>query len=266
MTQSLVRAVLAVVLIGMPCSATAGDQHNASASASASAQPQPAAGRSADFLFGAPRGAVGIRGSWLFASAGSDLFDFVTRQLTLDKSDFNAPGFALDVSVALTPRLDIQGGLDLSRTTAASEYRDFVDNNQQPIEQTTSLRTVHLTGSLRYSLTPKGEAISRFAWVPRRVVPFVGAGGGAMRYDFLQRGAFVDFLDLSVFDDVFQSRGWSPSAHVFGGADIHVFRALYATVEGRYTKAAGTLSADFIDFDPIDLSGFRVSAGLNLLF
>ena len=84
--------------------------------------------------------------------------------------------------------------------------------------------------------------------------------------DFLQRGDFVDFQDLSVFPDVFQSKGWAPSAHAFGGVDIKLYRALFATMEGRYSYAHAKLGSDFVGFDPIDLSGFRISAGINVLY
>jgi hypothetical protein len=237
----------------------------APAVASAQTQPQEPR-RTPDFLFGRPRGAVGVRGSWTFASAGSDLFDFVTRQLTIDKSDFNTPGWGSDVALFLTPRLDTQFGFFMARMSHGSEYRDLVDNNFLPIEQTTSLKTVHLTGSVRVALAPRGRDVSRFAWVPNRFVPFVGAGGGVIKYEFMQRGDFVDFQDSGVFTDVFRSEGWTPSAHAFGGVDVRVFRALYGTIEGRYTKASGELSSDFVNFDPIDLSGFRLSAGINLIF
>jgi hypothetical protein len=217
-------------------------------------------------LFGRPQGSIGVRGNWIFASAGSDLYDFITRQLTIDKSDFDGPGVSAEVAVAITRRLDAQVDFEWSKTSMSSEYRGFVDNQELPIEQSTSLKTVHLGGSVRYAITPRGHEVSRFAWVPRRVVPFVGAGAGVIYYDFMQTGDFVDFQDLSVFADVFRSKGWTPSAHAFAGVDIQLYRALYASVVGRYTKAAGDLSRDFIDFDPIDLSGFRVSAGINVLF
>ena len=58
------------------------------------------------------------------------------------------------------------------------------------------------------------------------------------------------------------SKGRTPC----GGVDLQIYRGLYGTVQGRYTKAAGKLASDFIDFDPIDLSGFRLSAGINVLF
>jgi hypothetical protein len=228
-------------------------------------QPDPAR-RRADFLFGRPKAAIALRGSWIFARAGSDLFDFVTEHLTLDKEDFNVPAIAADLAIAITPRLDAQVGFEMSRMHASSEYRDLVDNLFLPIEQQTRLKTIHLVGGVRYALAPKGYEVSRLAWVPRRVIPFVGAGVGAVVYEFDQTGDFVDFVDLSVFSDTFRSQGWAPTAHAFGGVDIQMYRGLYATVEGRYTKAAGKLGSDFIDFDPIDLSGFRMSAGINVVF
>jgi hypothetical protein len=222
--------------------------------------------RRADFLFGRPKGSIGVRGNWLFASAGSDLFDFVTRHLTLEKEHFNSLGFGADVAFMVTPRAQIEASVERNRMARGSEYRDFVDNDLRPIEQRTSMQTTHVGTAIRYALTPRGDAVGRLAWIPRRVVPFVGAGAGAMFYQFHQTGDFVDFLDFSVFPDSFRSQGWAPTGHVFGGVDLQLYKGLYGTVQGRYTKAAGKLASDFIDFDPIDLSGFRLSAGINVLF
>ena len=222
--------------------------------------------RSADFLFGRPSASIGIRGSWVFARAGSDLFDFVTDQLTLEKKHFNTPAFAADVAFNLSSRLQVEGGFEVARMERPSEYREFVDNNLLPIEQTTALNTTHVMGGIRYALLPRGREVSRLVWVPTKVVPYVGAGAGAVFYQFRQYGDFVDFVDNSIFFESFRASGWAPTAHVFGGVDVQLHRGLYATFQGRYTKGAGTLGADFIDFDPIDLSGFRLSAGINLLF
>ena len=222
--------------------------------------------RSADFLFGRPKTSVSFRAGWNIASAGSDLFDFVTDQLTVDKGDFSSPDIGGDVGFAIGPRMDVTAGFFFAKSSQASEYRDFVDNDFLPITQSTSLRTMQITGSIRYALRPRGRDISRFAWVPNRLVPFVGGGGGVINYEFRQSGDFVDFQDLSVFTDVFRSSGWAPSGHVFGGVDIQLYRGLYASVEGRYTKASATLSRDFVDFDPIDLSGFRMAGGINFVF
>jgi hypothetical protein len=229
-------------------------------------QSSPPANRTADFLFGRPSYAVGVRAGWLFASAGSDVFDFVTHHLTIDKADFNRPAFAADVAFALSSRVQVEAGVELVRMERGSEYRDLVDNNLLPIEQTTSLNTTHLVGGVRYALLPRGREISRLVWVPSKVVPYLGAGVGAVFWQFQQYGDFVDFVDNSVFSESFHAQGWAPAAQVFGGVDIQLHRGLYAAVQARYTKAAGELGPDFIDFEPIDLSGLRATAGINFVF
>jgi opacity protein-like surface antigen len=239
----------------------------ARADAQSSDPPRPHPGATADFMFGRPRGSIALRGTFVIARAGSDLFDFVTDQLTLDTNDFNAPAIGGEVGIVITPRIEALAGFEMSGTSEQpSEYRRFVDNNLQPIEQETELSLVNLTGSMKIALRPRGRSISRLAWIPNGVTPYVGGGGGVVRYDFVQRGDFVDFVDMSVFTDVFQSKGWAPSAHAFGGVDLQVYRSLYVQVEGRYTWAKGTLDSDFIDFDPIDLSGFRPTVGVSLVF
>ena len=225
----------------------------------------PAPRPAPDFLFGQPDGTIGIRAGWLTNRSGSDWYDFVTDQLTLDRKNFNGPEFGTDVGISLKPRLDLMISFDYSQSTTASEYRRYVDNNRLPIEQTTRLRSAIISGGLKFALTERGREVGRLAWVPRKVVPFVGAGGGAMWFQVHQDGDFVDYVDLSVFTDVFESKGWSPSAHVLGGVDVRVLRRAYVTLDARYIWASGDLGADWIDFDPIDLSGFRVSVGFNFM-
>ena len=49
------------------------------------------------------------------------------------------------------------------------------------------------------------------------------------------------------------------------GTDVRVLRRAYVTFDARYTWASGNLGPDWIDFDPIDLSGLRLSAGFNFI-
>jgi opacity protein-like surface antigen len=228
--------------------------------APASAQTSP------DFLFGKPRGTLGMRSGWVFARANSDLFTFVENQLTVDRKDFNAPAIGVDLDLALTPRTSAVLGVDFSKASKASEYRDFVDNRRLPINQTTSLREVNLSGSFKFALAPRGREISSRAWVPSVVTPYVGAGGGVLFYQFLQYGDFIDVDDLSVFPETFRSQGAAPSAHVFAGVDVKVWKRLYLSGEGRYLWSKATLDRDFSGFDPIDLAGFKLSGGIHYLF
>lgn len=264
--------LLSCVLCAATADAVAGEQ-NPSPPVQPSSTP--------DFLFGRPNGSVGIRAGWLFARAGSEWYDFVTRpdQLTIDRSDFNAPGIAGDVGLAISPRLDVVIDIEFNRRSIDSEYRQLVDNNRQPITQTTAFSQVNMMGGLKFALTERGREISQLAWIPHKVVPYVGAGGGVLWYKLQQTGDFVDVLDprtgaaqdcrvaaCSIFSDVFQSTGWTPAAQLFGGVEIKLTRRLYATFDARYLWAAAKMGRQFVSFDKLDLAGLRTSAGVNVLF
>jgi len=219
----------------------------------------PAAPR--DFLFGRPDREVAIRAGWNLAGAGSDWYDFVTDQLTLERRDFNAVTVGGDVGVWLSDRSTLLIGVDVTHAGPRSEYRRLVDNDRLPIEQGTRLVTVDMTGGVRYALTERGRAIGRLAWIPRRVVPFVGAGGGAVYYRLQQAGDFVDFADRRVFPATFESEGWAPTVYAGGGADIRVLRRVVLTADVRYRYATAKLDQEWVDFDPLDLSGVRMTLG-----
>ena len=225
-----------------------------------------ASAQTPDFLFGKPNGTIAFRSGWKFARAGSDLFTFVQDQLTVDRKDFNAPALGLDLDFDVTPRLSAGGGFEFAASSTNSEYRHFVDNNRLPINQTTQLREWNLSGSVKFALTPRGREISSHAWIPSSVTPYVGAGGGALRYEFTQDGDFVDFVDSSVFPKTFTSAGWAPSAHVFGGIDVKAWRRIYFSGEARYLWSHATLDRDFSGFDPIDLTGFKLTGGIRYMF
>ena len=251
-------AALLLNITALPASAAADDQNpNA---------PSVRPPSSADFFLGRPRVTVGLSGNWVVASAGSDIFDFVTEQLTIERSAFNRPGFGVNLSVNVAPRLDVTMGFEGSRMRQGSEYRDFVDNKLLPIEQTTSLKEQAFSAGVKFALLPAGRRVSRFAWIPSKLTPYVGAGGGMLRYDFAQVGDFVDFADSHVFTSTFRSVGWTPSAYAAGGTDVHLFNRVFMSLEGRYTWSSATLDRDFVDFDPIDLKGFRFGAGFHYAF
>ena len=222
----------------------------------------------ADFLFGRPTIALGIRALWSRPRGDSDIFTFVTEELTLSKSDFNAPGVAVDVGFPLTSRLDVLAGVEFDQAKTDSEARHFVEDDGLPIQQETTLRQVNLSGSLDFALTPRGRSIGRYAWVTARVTPYVGVGGGLLWYQFEQIGDFVDSLDpdLAIVSARLVSDGWTVSSHVLVGVDIKLTHRLSLTTDVRYRWANATLSQDFIGFDPIDLTGLRIGSGVQFVF
>jgi len=229
--------------------------------------PAPQRSPSPDFFFSPPRYSFSIRGSWFLSRGKSDWFDFVETQLTLDRGDFTMGGIAGDVSLHVTPRFDVVFGGDYNGHNSSSEYRDFVDNNRQPIQQNTRLRQGSVTGGVRYALRNRGRAVSTLAWVPTRIVPYVGGGAGVLWYDLNQYGDFVDFTDFSVFSDALPSQGAAALVYVDGGVDVQVVQHFFVTFDARYRWASADLDAGvWTGFEPIDLGGVRLSTGVTFTF
>src|SRR6476659_10616462 len=111
------------------------------------------------YLFHAPYVTFNVRGGYAGATARSDVFDDVTSQLTLNKRDFGSLTVGADIGFSLTSKLDLTFDAGYSRSSHKSEFRDFVDNNDQPIEQTTTFERVPFTANLKLHLAPTGRSV-----------------------------------------------------------------------------------------------------------
>jgi hypothetical protein len=222
--------------------------------------------RPSDFMIGRPGYFVGVHAGMNFPRAESDLFQMVTRELTLEKSDFRNPPIGFDLGVTLQDHLVLVFSGEYGRKSKKSEFRDFVEDNGQPITQTTTFRLFPVTATLRYYPMKLGETVGSYAWIPRRVLPYVGGGGGFIHYTFNQAGDFVDTKTLDIFYASLGSSGWTAMPVVVSGIDIGLTPAVFVNVEARYSWAKTDLSRDFGGFKPIDLAGLRVSGGINVRF
>lgn len=215
-----------------------------------------------DFLLGKPKGFFGLHAGIFFPQASSDLFDMITSELTLEKSDFRAWDFGLDFGFDLHEKIDLIFHYDYSKRSENSEFRDFVDEQGLPITQNTSLFQTSITVGIKYSLIPPGRRLGEYAWLPSRIVPFVEGGVGALYYDFKQNGDFVDNATLEIFYASLNSSDWTEVGYLGGGTDIYLLRNAYLTIDLRYSWASHELNRDFSGFDDIDLSGLRVTTGI----
>jgi hypothetical protein len=216
------------------------------------------------YMFGAPDARFSIHAGYSRAGAGGDLFNEVTTNLSLNKSDFSGPSIGGEVAFTLSPRLDLAFQVDYAGVTKGSDYRNFFDNNQRPIEQTTTFRRVPVTANLRAYLLPRGREIGKLAWIPSSVVPWVGAGGGLMWYQYRQEGDFIDFSNMNVYSDRFNSDGWTPTLQGMGGLDVNLSTRLAFTADLRYNWARASLSRDFVGYNKIDLSGVSTAFGFTV--
>jgi hypothetical protein len=141
-----------------------------------------------------------------------------------------------------------------------------VDANNLPITQTTRIEQIPLTGGVKFLLIPRGRGVGKFAWLPSAIVPYIGGGAGVLWYRLEQEGDFVDESNSEIFSDHLTSSGWAPTVYAGGGADIHVFKTAFLTLDLRYVYAKPDLNREFVSFDSLDLSGLRVTAGLQFHF
>jgi hypothetical protein len=216
------------------------------------------------FLFRAPRVRLAVRGGFALASANSDVFDFTTENLTLEKRDFSSFSGGASIGVAATDRLELSVDVGYSRAAKSSAFRHLIDNNDLPIEQRTTFERIPYTANVKLYLNSPGQRIGTTAWVPAKLSPWIGAGGGVMQYRFHQNGDFVDFQTNKVFTSTFESTGATAVVQGLAGTDFTLTPSLALTGEARYLWARGDLGRDFGGFNKIDLSGVSASVGLSL--
>ncbi len=215
------------------------------------------------YLFHRPNVTFAVRGGYAHASAGSDVFDEVTSNLTLDRGDFSSLTFGGDLAVHITDRTSLVLAAGYSRSKHESEFRDFVDNNDLPIEQSTTFERIPLTVNLRVNLASTGRTIGRLAWIPSRIVPYVGAGVGAMRFRFKQEGDFVNFNTNAVFPALLLAEEWALVGQGMAGIDYNISPQLGISFDARYLHARGELGPSFTGYERIDLSGVTGTIGLS---
>jgi hypothetical protein len=215
------------------------------------------------FLFHAPHVRLGLRGGYALANASSDIFQFTTENLTLNKRDFSGVDVGGSVGFSVTDRIELSVDVGYSRAAKGSEFRHLIDNNDLPIEQRTTFERIPYTANAKLYLISPGERIGTTAWIPAKVSPWIGVGGGVMQYRFHQEGDFVDFQTNKVISSVYESSAVTAVVQGLAGADITLKPWIALTADARYLWAKGEPGQDFSGFDKIDLSGVSATVGLS---
>lgn len=229
-----------------------------------------------DFLFERPRFSVGVRGGVFLHAAGSDLFDFTEERFTIDRCHvlsvdpcaYRGVSFGAEGAVWIGNRVEITLGVDGSRVTLTSEYRDFVEDDGSPegvpIRQSTRLTEAPAVSvGARWYAFDRGERLGQFVWLPRSWNAFAGGGIGVTGYEVKLWGDFVDEVDDLISTEQFVSSGHSFFPFLSAGLELSISDQTALVLEGRYLWASDGLGRDFgSDFvEPLDLSGVRLTAG-----
>jgi hypothetical protein len=215
------------------------------------------------FLFKRPLAGLTLRAGPTLYGVGGDLFGQLRQDLTLDRGDFTAALLGADLVIAAHPRLDLVLGISYADASSGSEFRDWLDNDGRPIEQTTRLRTIPITGSVRYQLLSRGRAISRVSWVPSSTNAYVGTGAGVSWYRLQHRGDFIDFRDHSIYWGNMETSGSDRVLHVLAGGDYWFATRVGVNAEVRHTRGYGKPENAFRTFDQVDMGATQATLGLS---
>jgi hypothetical protein len=215
------------------------------------------------FLFRQPQGQLTVRAGPMVPRAQSDIFDFLTTELTLERGDFLAPAFSAELALLAHRHLDVAVGFGWATSSSSSEYADFLGDDGLPIQQTTWLRMTPVTLSLRVLPLARGRALSELAWLPARTTPYMGGGGGVTWYRLRQEGEFIQAVTNAIIVDEYVSSGQGLTAHALAGVDHWITSRIGANIEGRYTWGSAGLEGSFRTYDSLDLTGFQVGLGIS---
>jgi hypothetical protein len=212
------------------------------------------------------------------APSTDPFFGVLTDTLSLKPADFRTTSFSVDLGIQASPRFDVVVGFARDASTNPSEYQNWLDENNQPIRQTTEIQRMPLTVSGKFYLVSRGRSLAKHAWIPVSLTPYVTAGGGVMFYKIQQNGDWIDVASSThdIFSDSFYSSGAGFTGHVGGGANWWFSSHLGLTADARYAWGSAKLKGDFSEFCPtsgpdqcnnrIDLRGFQITTGLAVQF
>jgi hypothetical protein len=234
--------------------------------AALAAAPQIAA---ADTLFGGtfggfiPKGQDGrVAGDVLnetfgFRNGFRTLFDDVGEKDPIHL--FAGPSINGEVLFGLGDFVEAGVGVGYYTKTRDSFYTDFTDLDGTDIEQSTRLRIVPL------SVTVRAFPIGRTT----PVQPYVGGGINFYRWQYREDGEFIDFSDdtLPVFSDTFTDNGSATGAVVLFGVRVPIGRTLNVGGEGRWQNGSADLAPE-LNFpgDKLDLGGWTGAVTFHVRF
>ena len=202
------------------------------------------------------------------APSNDPFFGILTDTLSVKAKDLRGTSFSADLGIAASSRFEVVLGFARDATTNPSEYKNWLDENDKPIRQTTDIQRMPLTLGAKYYLVPRGRNLSKHAWIPSSFTPYVTAGGGAMFYKIYQTGEWIDVESPThdIFGSTFQSSGTGFTGHVGGGASWWFNPHLGLTADARYAWGTAKLHGDFSELDRVDLRGFQITTGLAVQF
>ncbi|MFQ6069724.1 MAG: hypothetical protein ACE5LC_04275 [Candidatus Aminicenantales bacterium] len=226
-----------------------------------------------------------FKAAYFIPRAESDLWIQEFTNMSLTKNDYHNTSFGFAYEYFVTREISFVFSADPYYARKIGTYLDFVGysfNEGDFAFPTIYEGDFYISHLFDVSMTPVSASIKLTPFGRRgRLIPYVGAGGVIFLWNVRLQGDIVDMEDVweyydadydewieiykiktaNVRDDNKISFGYL----VFGGFMWPVGKRLSFDLEFKYIVGQGKLS-NFLDYEPFDLSGYRLSIGLNYWF
>ncbi|MBN2134388.1 MAG: hypothetical protein JW737_01530, partial [Acidobacteria bacterium] len=156
-------------------------------------------------------------------------------------------------------------GVSFGWTT--TEYADYVDEYNMPIETDIQLTIVPIEVGLRINPIGRSHEVGQFnAKTKNAIIPYVGGGVGLYIYDYIEFGDYIDFYNDYIVYAEFESTDVAVGFFVVGGLEIPIGPDMSLLAEYKKSWVKCGLSDSFEGFDDFDLGGQTISLGVTMSF
>jgi outer membrane protein W len=186
----------------------------------------------------------------------SDLWTINQENLTFDRADMVNVVYGGEYELYIARRFSLSAEVGGYAKTVYAQYRDYEFEDGSPIFQTITLRVVPVEANLKYY--PIGHR--------NRLNPYAGIGAGVYAWTYQQSGDFINFEDNSISAGLAETRRFAFGLNGRLGLAYRFQQRLGILLEGKYQYLQGKLSRNFEGFEPLDMSGFLIHAGVTFYF
>ena len=224
------------------------------------------------FLFNKPNGSFTMRAGYQAQNTSSEPFIIEKSLTTANSRSFDGFNLGFDLNLFVSRRADLLFTLDMSTRTTTTDYTGGWTDSQTglPISHKSTLDRLGLGAGVRFNLVDRGRQISALAFIPAKTIPYVGATGGMMWYQFSQRGDFLDIIDdttADIFTDELKTRHYNVMGQAFAGVERRLNARWSLLGETRFTKSTARLKNDYASIrEDINLSGLAFNLGATVRF
>jgi hypothetical protein len=188
----------------------------------------------------------------------SEYWDDKFSDFTGTSSDFNDFVFLVDYRLPVSESSAVLFNIGWYEGASTQAYRDWVDASGRPIRHKTSLRTFETAAAWIYEIGARQHPVT----------PYLGAGGGFLWWELIERGDFIDFTDedLPIINTWYGANDVTLELFGVAGLDINFGGPWSLVGQARYRWADDELGGNFAGFGTLDLSGFDYVFGAAFHF